>query len=76
MSFKNYDSPLYYRAAREAAQIERNGDYHRAAKVWVKACRLSRNPKNQHWSEIRSDFCIAQIEREKLKEEAGNDLHP
>ncbi|MBC3251245.1 ANR family transcriptional regulator [Serratia fonticola] len=72
MTFNNYDSPLYFRAAREAAQIERDGDYHRAAKVWVKACRLSRNTKNQAWSENRSDFCIAQIAREKFK----NGLHP
>lgn len=72
MTFSNHDSPLYFRAAREAAQIEHDGDYHRAAKVWVKACRLSRNTKNQAWSENRSDFCIAQIEREKLKEGANH----
>jgi len=47
MSFRNYGSPLYYRAAREAAQIECEGDYRRAAKVWTKASRLSHNGANQ-----------------------------
>ncbi|HCM1919339.1 TPA: ANR family transcriptional regulator, partial [Salmonella enterica subsp. salamae serovar 28:r:e,n,z15] len=37
MSFKYRDSPLYYRTAREAVRIEREGDYRRAAKVWAKA---------------------------------------
>ncbi|EHT99706.1 hypothetical protein CKS_1650 [Pantoea stewartii subsp. stewartii DC283] len=59
---------MYYRAAREAAQIEREGDYRRAAKVWTKASRLSRNGINQQWSENRSDFCLMQVGREKLKE--------
>lgn len=68
MSFINHDSPLYYGTAREAAQIEREGDYRRAAKVWTKASRLSRNAANQQWSENRSDFCLMQIGREKLKE--------
>ncbi|ADZ41830.1 TPA: ANR family transcriptional regulator [Yersinia enterocolitica] len=74
MSFKNHDSPLYYRAAHEAAQIERNGDYRRAANVWTKASRLSRNGVNQEWSENRSDFCIMQIAREKFKEGTANGL--
>lgn len=76
MSFKNHDSPLYYPAAREAAQIEREGDYRRAAKVWIKASRLSRNGINQEWSENRSDFCIMQIAREKFKEGAADGLYP
>lgn len=58
MSFSNVDSPLYYQTAREVAQIEREGDYRRAAKVWTKATRLSRNEANQQWSEKRSDFCL------------------
>ncbi|HIB1552585.1 TPA: ANR family transcriptional regulator [Salmonella enterica subsp. enterica serovar Muenchen] len=68
MSFKYRDSPLYYRTAREAVRIEREGDYRRAAKVWAKANRKSRNELNQDWSERRSDFCLMQIGREKLKE--------
>ncbi len=56
MSFRNYDSPLYYRAAREAAQIEREGDYRRAAKVWTKASRLSRNGINQQWAKTALTF--------------------
>ncbi|MCX8958345.1 ANR family transcriptional regulator [Erwinia psidii] len=76
MSYKNHDSPLYFRAAREAAQIERDGDYRRAAKVWTKASRLSRNGANQQWSENRSDFCLMQIGREKLKEVVTHGLHP
>ncbi|MGL9751796.1 MAG: ANR family transcriptional regulator [Symbiopectobacterium sp.] len=67
---------LYYRAAREAAQIEREGDYCRAAKVWTKSSLLSRNGANQQWSENRSDFCLMQIEREKLKEAIADGLHP
>lgn len=76
MPFRNYDSPLYYRAAHEAAQIERDGDYRRAAKVWTKASRLSRNSANQQWSENRSDFCLMQFGREKLKEAVIDGLHP
>lgn len=68
MSFKYRDSPLYYRTAREAVRIEQEGDYRRAAKVWAKANRESRNKLNQDWSERRSDFCLMQIGRERLKE--------
>lgn len=68
MSFKYRDSPLYYRTAREAVRIEREGDYRRAAKVWAKANRESRNELNPDWSERRSDFCLMQIGRERLKE--------
>ncbi|AXD45407.1 ANR family transcriptional regulator [Salmonella enterica] len=68
MSFKYRDSPLYYRTAREAVRIEQEGDYRRAAKVWAKANRESRNKLNQNWSERRSDFCLMQIGRERLKE--------
>jgi len=70
MAFKYRDSPLYYRTAREAVRIEREGDYRRAAKVWAKANRESQNLTNQEWSERRSDFCLMQIGREKLKEAA------
>lgn len=72
MAFKYRDSPLYYRTAREAVRIEQEGDYRRAAKVWAKANRESHNPVNQDWSERRSDFCLMQIEREKLKEAVGD----
>jgi hypothetical protein len=68
MPFKHRDSPLYYRTAREAVRIEKEGDYRRAAKVWAKANRESHNLTNQEWSERRSDFCLMQIGREKLKE--------
>ncbi|WP_336983808.1 ANR family transcriptional regulator [Cedecea sp. HN178] len=71
MAFKHRDSPLYYRTAREAVRIEKEGDYRRAAKVWAKANRESHNLSNQEWSERRSDFCLMQIGREKLKEAAG-----
>ncbi|WP_368913472.1 ANR family transcriptional regulator [Mixta calida] len=63
MALKNNDSPLYYRAAREAARVERAGEYDRAAKIWAKANRASRNPVNQHWSEKRSDFCLMHLLR-------------
>ncbi|KLU15567.1 MULTISPECIES: ANR family transcriptional regulator [Xenorhabdus] len=61
MSFKYRDSPLYFRAAREAAQIEREGDYRRASKVWNKAARHSRNALNIEWAENRSDFLFKAI---------------
>ncbi|MBI6549913.1 ANR family transcriptional regulator [Xenorhabdus lircayensis] len=68
MSYKYRDSPLYFRAAREAAQIEREGDYLRASKVWNKAARHSRNTLNIEWAENRSDFCLKQLERNKNNE--------
>ncbi|WP_038251482.1 ANR family transcriptional regulator [Xenorhabdus nematophila] len=68
MSFKYRDSPLYFRTAREAAHIEREGDYLRASKVWNKAARHSRNTLNIAWAEIRSDFCLKQYHRNKLNE--------
>lgn len=64
MSFRYHDSPLYYSVAREAAKIEREGDYRRAHKVWAKAREVSRNALNQEWSEKRSDFCLMQNARE------------
>ncbi|SFN76075.1 hypothetical protein SAMN05216516_11917 [Izhakiella capsodis] len=76
MSFKYHDSPLYYRVAREAAQLERDGEYERAAKVWAKANRTSRNPLNQDYSEKRSDFCLMFIIRNKRPEASENGLHP
>ncbi|EHI8551179.1 ANR family transcriptional regulator [Salmonella enterica] len=68
MSFEKHDSPLYFRSAREAMRLEQAGEYDRAAKVWAKANRESRNKLNQDWSERRSDFCLMQIGRERLKE--------
>ncbi|EJN4750910.1 ANR family transcriptional regulator, partial [Salmonella enterica] len=44
------------------------GEYDRAAKVWAKANRESRNPVNQQWSDNRADFCIMQNIRSKRKE--------
>ncbi|MDU7097650.1 MAG: ANR family transcriptional regulator [Enterobacter sp.] len=67
MSFKYRDSPLYYRSAREAVQLEQAGEYDRAAKVLAKANRESRNELNQDWSERRNDFCLMQNMREKRK---------
>lgn len=68
MSFEKHDSPLYFRSAREAMRLEQAGEYDRAAKVWAKASRESRNPVNQQWSDNRSDFCIMQNIRSKRKE--------
>ncbi|WP_347003953.1 ANR family transcriptional regulator [Enterobacter roggenkampii] len=68
MSFEKHDSPLYFRSAREAMRLEQAGEYDRAAKVWAKANRESRNPVNQQWSDNRSDFCIMQNIRSKRKE--------
>ncbi|HBR6619820.1 TPA: ANR family transcriptional regulator [Klebsiella pneumoniae] len=67
MPFKYKDSTLYYRSAREAMQLEKAGEYDRAAKVWAKANRESRNDLNQEWSERRSDFCLMQNMRERRK---------
>ncbi|CBK85970.1 hypothetical protein ENC_24440 [Enterobacter hormaechei] len=49
-------------------RLEQAGEYDRAAKVWAKASRESRNPVNQQWSDNRSDFCIMQNIRSKRKE--------
>ncbi|EBE8077534.1 TPA_asm: ANR family transcriptional regulator [Salmonella enterica subsp. salamae serovar 60:g,m,t:z6] len=68
MSFEKHDSPLYFRSAREAMRLEQAGEYDRAAKVWAKANRESRNPANQQWSDNRTDFCIMQNIRSKRKE--------
>ncbi|EOV0983772.1 ANR family transcriptional regulator [Edwardsiella piscicida] len=68
MSFERHDSPLYFRSAREAMRLEQVGEYGRAAKVWAKANRESRNPVNQQWSDNRSDFCIMQNIRSKRTE--------
>ncbi|HDZ9166243.1 TPA: ANR family transcriptional regulator [Klebsiella quasipneumoniae subsp. quasipneumoniae] len=68
MAFKYRDSPLYYRSAREAVQLEQAGEFDRAAKVWAKANRESRNELNQEWSERRNDFCLMQNMRERRKE--------
>ncbi|ELN2739391.1 ANR family transcriptional regulator [Pluralibacter gergoviae] len=67
MAFKYRDNPLYYRSAREAVQLEQAGEFDRAAKVWAKANRESRNELNQDWSERRNDFCLMQNMREKRK---------
>ncbi|EPO7914499.1 TPA: ANR family transcriptional regulator [Citrobacter koseri] len=68
MSFEKHDNPLYFRSAREALRLEQAGEYDRAAKVWAKANRESRNPVNQQWSDNRSDFCIMQNIRSKRTE--------
>ncbi|HDH0767268.1 TPA: ANR family transcriptional regulator [Klebsiella pneumoniae] len=67
MAFKYKDSPLYYQSAREAVQLEQAGEFDRAAKVWAKANRESRNELNQEWSERRNDFCLMQNMRERRK---------
>lgn len=67
MSFEKHDSPLYFRSAKEAVRLEQAGEYDRAAKVWAKANRESRNELNQDWSDKRSDFCLMQNMREKRK---------
>ncbi|EAT8925540.1 ANR family transcriptional regulator [Salmonella enterica] len=51
-----------------AMRLEQAGEYDRAAKVWAKANRESRNPVNQQWSDNRADFCIMQNIRSKRKE--------
>ncbi|MDR4742733.1 ANR family transcriptional regulator [Klebsiella pneumoniae] len=71
MAFTYKDSPLYYRSAREAVQLEQAGEFDRAAKVWAKANRESRNDLNQEWSERRSDFCLMQNMRERRKAQGG-----
>lgn len=75
---KYHDSPLYYLTAREAAEIERNGDYSRAAKVWAKANRSSRNALNQEWSANRQDFCLmhnVRLQRQKFDQPcAGEEI--
>jgi hypothetical protein len=48
-------------------RLEQAGEYDRAAKVWAKANRESRNPLNQQWSDNRSDFCLMQNMRKKRK---------
>lgn len=68
MSFEKHDSPLYFRTAREAPRLEQQGEFGRAAKVWAKANRGSRNPVNQQWSDNRADFCIMQNIRSKRTE--------
>ncbi|HEB4944188.1 TPA: ANR family transcriptional regulator [Klebsiella quasipneumoniae] len=67
MAFRYRDNPLYYRSAREAVQLEQAGEFDRAAKVWAKANRESRNELNQEWSERRNDFCLMQNMRERRK---------
>lgn len=67
MAFKYRDNPLYYRSAREAVQLEQAGEFDRAAKVWAKANRESRNELNQDWSERRNDFCLMQNMRERRR---------
>ncbi|HCL5037274.1 TPA: ANR family transcriptional regulator, partial [Salmonella enterica] len=37
MKKKYRDCHLYYQVAREAVQLEKDGEYDRAAKVWMKA---------------------------------------
>lgn len=63
MAFKYRDSPLYYRSAREAVQLEQSGEFDRAAKANRESC----NELNQEWSERRNDFCLMQNMRERRK---------
>ena len=67
MTFKNNDSPLYFRAARDAIRLEQAGKYFEAARAWSQAHRLARARNNQIWSERRSEFCFMQIKREQYK---------
>ncbi|HCH7934825.1 MULTISPECIES: ANR family transcriptional regulator [Providencia] len=67
MTFINNDSPLYFRAARDAIRLEQAGKYFEAATAWLQAHRLSRARNNQIWSERRSDFCMKQLKREMYK---------
>ncbi|EAY4771175.1 ANR family transcriptional regulator [Salmonella enterica] len=74
MKKKYRDSHLYYQVAREAVQLERDGEFDRAAKVWAKAECESINRVNERWARIRSDFCFYQIMREKFRNEAEDKL--
>ena len=67
MPFKYRDSPIIKRTALEALRLEQSGEYDRAAKVWAKANRESRNELNQDWRERRADSCLMQNMREKRK---------
>ncbi|WP_318564647.1 ANR family transcriptional regulator [Providencia stuartii] len=67
MTFINNDSPLYFRAARDAIRLEQAGKYFEAATAWLQAHRLARARNNQIWSERRSDFCMKQLKREMYK---------
>nr|WP_282553319.1 ANR family transcriptional regulator [Providencia sneebia] len=67
MAFINNDSPLYFRAARDAIRLEQAGKYFEAATAWLQAHRLARTRNNQIWSERRSDFCMKQLKREMYK---------
>ncbi|EAA7987453.1 ANR family transcriptional regulator [Salmonella enterica] len=71
MKTKYRDNHLYYQVAREAVQLEKDGDFERAAKVWMKAGSESINRVNEEWARVRSDFCISQITREKFKLKAN-----
>ena len=67
MTFINNDSPLYFRAARDAVRLEQAEKYFEAARAWSQAHRLARARNNQIWSERRSEFCFMQIKREQYK---------
>ncbi|HHR6131905.1 TPA: ANR family transcriptional regulator [Providencia alcalifaciens] len=67
MTFINNDSPLYFRAARDAIRLEQAGKYFEASRAWSQAHRLARARTNQVWSERRSEFCFMQIKREQYK---------
>ncbi|ECT8547672.1 ANR family transcriptional regulator [Salmonella enterica subsp. diarizonae serovar 48:i:z] len=69
MEKKYRDCHLYYQVAREAVQLEKDGEYDRAAKVWAKAEFLSINWLNEKWARQRSDFCYSQINRERIRKE-------
>ncbi|HGB3909082.1 TPA: ANR family transcriptional regulator [Salmonella enterica subsp. enterica serovar Birkenhead] len=69
MTLKYRDCHLYYQVAREAVQLEKDGEYDRAAKVWMKAAGESINRVNEEWAIMRTNFCHTQITRERFKKE-------
>ncbi len=69
MKKKYRDCHLYYQVAREAVQLEKDGEYDRAAKVWMKAAGESINRVNEEWAIMRTNFCHTQITRERFRKE-------
>ncbi|EEN5587703.1 ANR family transcriptional regulator [Salmonella enterica] len=69
MEKKYRDCHLYYQVAREAVQLEKDGEYDRDAKVWMKAAGESINRVNEEWAIMRANFCHTQITREKIRKE-------
>ncbi|HAG2136680.1 TPA: ANR family transcriptional regulator [Salmonella enterica] len=50
-------------------EIEKDGEYDRAAKVWMKVAGESINRVNEEWAIMRTNFCHTQITREKFRKE-------